>query len=124
MKAITAILSALLLLVLVAFALCNRQTTVLHTGLAGFDVAAPAYILILCTLVLGALTGTLSAGAWNFAQRHQMRKLQKELRLLRDKLSQFETTPRPKTGLGKIASFDRALRPHMRPRLRFWEPRF
>lgn len=125
MKMLTAILSALLLLVMAAFALCNRQPTILHTGLAGIDITAPAYALTLCSLALGALSALLVSGIGGFAQRQQIRKLQKELRALREKLMQFDASPRPKSGFStKVNSYDRALRPHMRPRLRFWEPRF
>lgn len=125
MKALTALLSALILLVLAAFAVCNRQIAVLHTGLAGLDLAAPAYALVLCSLVLGVLSALLVSGVGGFAYRQQIRKLQKELHVLRDRLLQLEATPRPKpTAFGKTSSYDRALRPHMRPRLRFWDLRF
>jgi uncharacterized integral membrane protein len=96
-KLVAAIVLVPLAVVIVAFAVANRQTvTVSFDPFSANDPAAsvtlPLFALIIALLVVGVLIGGAASWLRQGRWRSSARRLDRELRHLRDKLTAFEGT--------------------------------
>lgn len=86
MKFVSWILTALLLLLALGFALNNRQTTTLNLWPAGVVIEAPLYLFALGTLFAGFLLGAVVGWIGHIPHRMESRRLRRDVGKLREKI--------------------------------------
>lgn len=81
MRFLRGLIGAVLLVLMVVFAVANRQTVTINTDPLPFAVDLPLYLLVFATLFAGLVLGVL-AGKWNAwaAGRRRRAKQQAEAR--------------------------------------------
>jgi len=94
-KILTAVIAVPLAIVIVAFAVANRQ--IVKVSLDPFSTSEPAaavtlplFALIILLLIVGVLIGGLAAWLRQGKWRHSARRLERELRELRRKVDALE----------------------------------
>src|SRR5580658_5709885 len=86
MKFVSWLLTALVLLIALGFALNNRQTTTLNLWPAGIVIEAPLYLFSLGTLFAGILLGVVIAWIGHLPRRMETRRLRRDIGKLREKI--------------------------------------
>ena len=101
-KIVTAIVVVPLALVLIAFAIANRQTVTVSfdpfsTSAPAYAASLPLFVLIFILLILGVIVGGVAAWVRQRTWRRSARKLDAEVRALHEELEtirrQFGTRP-------------------------------
>jgi uncharacterized integral membrane protein len=86
MKIVSWLLTAIVLLAALGFALNNTQTTTLNLWPAGVVIEAPLYLFSLGTLFAGLLLGVFIGWIGHFPHRMEARRLRKDIAKLHDKI--------------------------------------
>jgi len=92
MKFISWILTGVLLLLALGFALNNRQTTTLNLWPAGVVIEAPLYLFSLGTLFVGFALGALIGWIGHIPHRMEARRLRRDIGRLREKIEDMSST--------------------------------
>lgn len=91
MKLISWLLTAIVLVFALGFALNNRQTTTLNLWPAGVVIEAPLYLFSLGTLFAGLLLGILIGWISHLPHRMETRRLRRDIARLHDKIEDLST---------------------------------
>ena len=87
MRFISSLLSSLILLLALCFAVTNRQTAVINIWPFDLEVEAPLYLLTLSPLFIGLLSGAIIMWVSLLPDRLAARRVHKELVRLHEKVS-------------------------------------
>jgi uncharacterized integral membrane protein len=92
MKYVRWIAIALVALVLIVFAIANRDQVELTLWPLPFTVTAPAYLIVLVTLLIGFLAGEFAAWVNGHRWRREARRLRRRIEELEQRLATSERT--------------------------------
>jgi uncharacterized integral membrane protein len=93
-KIIAIVILLPLAIVLIAFAVANRQiVTVSLDPFGGSDSGLPLFVLIILLLIIGVLIGGLAAWVRQGKWRSAARRAERQLQALRKKLEAYEGAP-------------------------------
>ena len=92
MKFVSWILTLLVLLLAVSFALKNQQNTTLNLWPADIVVEAPLYLVSLGTLFVGLLLGAMIVWISHLPRRLETRRLRRDIAKLREKIEDMNAT--------------------------------
>jgi uncharacterized integral membrane protein len=104
-----ALLLLIVLVVLVTFGIKNNETMILHFYFQLSSIPIPVYAVVYGSLVVGVFIGMIVGISARFTQRKKIKQLQKENRVLRDKVTEpaaEETTAEEKAVVETEASLD------------------
>ena len=92
-RRLTLIFTIPLTIILVLFALVNRQGIEISLWPFPWSFTLPAFLLILGTLFIGFMLGGMTVWVSQHTQRHQQKKLEREMAELNRKLTRFQAVP-------------------------------
>lgn len=95
MRFFSSILSAVIALLALAFALSNRQSVEVSLWPFGVTVQAPLYLFSLGTLLFGMMLGALVTWFSMLPHRFAARRLQKDILKLNEKIENLQQTVLP-----------------------------
>lgn len=94
MRILKYILLTLLALLLLAFALSNRQSVALSLPVTGQTLTMPMYLFFFCMLMIGTLFGSMLAMFYKVRHEQQVRSLKRKLRAAENRTSSQATERR------------------------------
>lgn len=97
---IKAFLLLIVLVVLVTFGIKNNETMILHFYFQYNSIPIPVYAVVYGSLIVGVIIGMIIGISVRFAQRKQIRELQKENRNLKANVAE---APEEKTLVESVA---------------------
>ena len=119
MKFLSWLLTLLILLVALSFALHNRASTTVSLWPFGVEVVAPLYILTIGTLFLGLVLGAVLGWAIHLPHRMEARRLRRDIAALHEKIEDMRVTatlPQSRNASGLLIG-------RLRTKRRFWDRR-
>ncbi len=116
MKAFSWLLTIILLLLALSFALANRQSATVSLWPFDIELMAPLYLISLGTLFTGLLIGAAFGWIGTLSHRFEARRLRKDIAGLRDKIEELQHAARKHEHHPILSASNR-------PKLkwRFWE---
>jgi uncharacterized integral membrane protein len=117
MKSISSLVTLLVIVIALCFALNNRQSATVSLWPFGIEMVAPLYLLSLGTLLVGILLGVTFGWALHVPHRAEARRLRRDIAGLRDKIEDMRHAAGPR------GDENRALLARLRTRHRFWSKR-
>ncbi len=93
MKLISWLLTSIVLVAALSFALNNRQSVTVSLWPFGIEVVAPLYLFIIGTLGLGLLLGAIIGWISHLPHRIEARRLRRDIAGLREHIEDMRTAP-------------------------------
>jgi uncharacterized integral membrane protein len=115
MKILSGFLSTVILLIVLCFALVNRQSVSVSLWPVADVIQIPIYLLSVGTLLIGLFLGGLVIWFTMLGRHFEMRRLRKEVALLKEKIIAFQQNVIPPRRADTM-SLTKSAR-------RFWHPR-
>jgi uncharacterized integral membrane protein len=115
MKFFSSLLTLLLLVFALVFALNNRQNVTISLWPFGVEVVVPLYLLALGTLFLGLVVGGITGWVSHLPHRIEARRLRRDIAGLRDKIEDLHIATPPVERLEWHGES-----PPSKPKKRFW----
>jgi len=119
MKFFSWLLTLIVLVAALSFALHNRQDTTLSLWPFGVEVVAPLYIFAIGTLFIGILLGAVFGWAVHLRHRMELRRLRRDIAHLHEKIEDMRAAASGPQG----RDMSRSLIARMRSKRRLWERR-
>ena len=114
-KAVAVIVLVPLAIVIIAFAVANRQTVTMSfdpfsAGEPAASLTLPLFALLIVVLIVGVIIGGMASWLRQGRWRSSARRFERELQRLRDKLAAFESSAAPQANASLQANPPERLR--------------
>lgn len=92
MKLINTIIAVVVALLIILFAVSNRETAVVEVWPLPYQLALPLYAVILLTALVGFIAGAVGAWLAGAERRRETRRLRRQVRDLEQSLARHQMT--------------------------------